>query len=267
MKIFISWSGDLSRKLAECLKRWLEDVRQGSEVWISTQSLDKGTLWMTDLTETLSGNLFGILCVTHENVKSEWLLFEAGALSKGLTKSRVAPLCIDLSPEELRPPLSYLNGLSLEKEEMWKLLQSINRVDTSPLPDTVLSRAFEQWWPPFEQQFKSILESAKSTPVVRLTERQILDDVSTGVATLMRQFAQLFENSAIGNATKSELQIRCDYLEQQLAIEKQLPPEPPEGADPFIKAKHTAMRTAAELRTVNPELRRKFREALRLDPS
>lgn len=41
MKIFLSWSGEKSKNIAESLKDWLEQVIQTSEPWIST-SIEKG---------------------------------------------------------------------------------------------------------------------------------------------------------------------------------------------------------------------------------
>jgi hypothetical protein len=46
MKIFISWSGDLSRKVAELLSTWLEDVLQGTKAWRSEADIDKGKIWV-----------------------------------------------------------------------------------------------------------------------------------------------------------------------------------------------------------------------------
>jgi hypothetical protein len=42
MKVFISWSGDLSKKVAELLSTWLEDVLQGTKAWLSEDDIDKG---------------------------------------------------------------------------------------------------------------------------------------------------------------------------------------------------------------------------------
>ncbi|MBE0393338.1 hypothetical protein BJQ96_03202 [Flavobacterium sp. PL0002] len=36
MKIFLSWSGNKSKLIAESLKDWLEQVIQSTEPWIST---------------------------------------------------------------------------------------------------------------------------------------------------------------------------------------------------------------------------------------
>src|ERR1035441_7313025 len=110
MKIFASWSGDLSHGVAALLKTWLEDVLQGCSVWLSSENIEKGSVWFSDVSDTLKDTTFGILCVSRQCATAPWLLFEAGALSKGLTSSRVSPLLIDITAAELKPPLSLLNA-------------------------------------------------------------------------------------------------------------------------------------------------------------
>jgi hypothetical protein len=42
VKIFISWSGSLSKNVAEHLKHWLECVIQSIIIWTSYEDIDKG---------------------------------------------------------------------------------------------------------------------------------------------------------------------------------------------------------------------------------
>ncbi len=90
MTVFISWSGALAKAVAQLLDSWLPDVIQGVKTWLSTEDIDKGSIWSGKINEALSTTV-GILCVTQENRNAPWLLFEAGGLSKGLTKARVCP--------------------------------------------------------------------------------------------------------------------------------------------------------------------------------
>jgi hypothetical protein len=92
MKVFISWSGDDSKTLAEFTSTWLPRVIQEVEPWISTHDIDTGEKWQEALSASLSDpTAIGLLIVTKTNFKQPWLLFEAGALSK-LNGSRVTPL-------------------------------------------------------------------------------------------------------------------------------------------------------------------------------
>ena len=55
MKIFVSWSGAPSQKAAKLLKGWLEDVMQNVEVWLSSDDIASGELWVTALKDALGG--------------------------------------------------------------------------------------------------------------------------------------------------------------------------------------------------------------------
>src|SRR5438034_8376303 len=125
MTVFISWSGPLSKTVAGLLNDSLPEIIQGLRTWFSPEDINKGTLWPAELNKGLSTTV-GILCLTQENKNSPWLLFEAGALSKGLTKARVCPILIDLQPKDLEPPLSHFNLTVPTKEDIWKLIMTIN---------------------------------------------------------------------------------------------------------------------------------------------
>jgi TIR domain len=127
MKIFISWSGELSRQIAEALRSWLQYVVQATEPWISTQDIDKGSIWFSEITDQLHDTSLGIVCLTPENLKAPWILFEAGALLKGLKRNRVCTLLIDLKVSDLEEPLSKFNATMTTKEDMFKLVQTINK--------------------------------------------------------------------------------------------------------------------------------------------
>jgi hypothetical protein len=126
MTVFISCSGPLSTKVAELLAAWLPDVIQGVETWLYSEDIEKGSRWPEEVNKALATTV-GILCVTRENKNAPWLLFEAGALSKGLEEARVCPFLIDLEPQEIKPPLSHLTLTLPNKKDVWKLITTINR--------------------------------------------------------------------------------------------------------------------------------------------
>ena len=101
MKVFISWSGQLSKNIAILLSTWIEDVLQGVQTWISTDDIEKGSQWFGELNDQLNDIGVGILCLTPENLTAPWILFEAGSLSKGLSKSRICPFLANLQVKDL----------------------------------------------------------------------------------------------------------------------------------------------------------------------
>lgn len=162
MKVFISWSGELSKQVAQLFGNWVEDVLQGTKAWISTDDIDKGSIWFGDISSQLSETSAGVLCLTRENLNAPWLLFEAGCLSKGLSKSRVCPLLINLNHSDLTPPLSQFNGTLPKRDDILKLLKTINTQSAEKaLSDEKLEKALDRWWTEFETPFQEIIRNYK----------------------------------------------------------------------------------------------------------
>ena len=88
MKVFISWSGERSKQVAEVLNDWIQCVIQAVDPWMSSKDIDRGALWFSEITDQLANTSIGIICLTKENKTKPWILFEAGALAKGLSSSR-----------------------------------------------------------------------------------------------------------------------------------------------------------------------------------
>ena len=170
MKVFISWSGDLSGKVGKLVHQFLKLVIQATEPFLSSEDLDKGVLWASAISDQLATTSAGILCLTAENRESPWILFEAGALAKGLQRNRVHALLIDLEHSDLRPPLSQFNNTTLDEEDVFRLIKGINSgLEANALSDDILRKAFDAQWPAFARQVKEAKEAliSKSVPLKR----------------------------------------------------------------------------------------------------
>jgi hypothetical protein len=75
MEVFISWSGERSKAVAEALHDWLPNVIQTVRPWVSLADIEKGTRWNTDIASQLAECRVGLICLTPENVSAPWLLF------------------------------------------------------------------------------------------------------------------------------------------------------------------------------------------------
>lgn len=188
MQVFVSWSGDLSRKVAELLSTWIQDTLQGVKAWISSEDIDKGTLWFSEITNTLSETNFGIICLTSDNLNNPWILFEAGALSKGLSKNKVCPFLINLNISHLVPPLSQLNAVLPSKGDLLKLLKSINNEQSNAkLSEERLEKTFERWWGAFDTDFKKLLTEFKpiKKPQQKTTD-EMLEEILESTRSIQR---------------------------------------------------------------------------------
>jgi hypothetical protein len=106
VKLFISWSGSVSLKIALVLRDWIPDVIRGVEPFVSSEEIRKGKRWPLELANALEELRYGIICLTSTNVNSPWINFEAGALSKFLDDSLLAPLSLESRASSMSPILS-----------------------------------------------------------------------------------------------------------------------------------------------------------------
>src|SRR5947209_17570002 len=126
MKVFISWSGERSKAVAEALRYWLPNVIQALEPWMSADDIERGTRWRSGLASELEQSSVGIICLTQENLDSTWIHFEAGALSKQQQNTYVCTLLCDVEPTDVREPLAQFQHTRANKDDLRKLIFTIN---------------------------------------------------------------------------------------------------------------------------------------------
>lgn len=159
MKVFISWSGNKSHKVALVFRDWLPSVIQSIEPYVSSEDIDKGARWSTDIAKELEDSTFGILCVTKENLEAPWLSFEAGALSKTMDKAFVSPFLFDIKRSEVKGPILQFQSTILQKDDIKKLLCTLNKAcGDGRITEARLDKAFEVWFPTLEEELNKIKE-------------------------------------------------------------------------------------------------------------
>lgn len=164
MKIFLSWSGNASHQVALTLRDWLPSVIQVVEPYVSSEDIDKGARWSTDISKELEDSAFGILCVTKENINAPWLQFEAGALSKKLDKSFVSPFLFDIKRSEIKGPILQFQSTIIDKADILKLVNTINKAcGEEKLKDDRLEKAFDVWYPKLEENLNAIAKPIESS--------------------------------------------------------------------------------------------------------
>ena len=165
-KIFISWSGKLSQKIAEAIKEWLPQIVNHLDPFVSSEDIKKGERWLQEIFKTLEESNFGLVCLTRENLHSDWIMFETGAISKNLSDSKVSCLLFDgLNQGEVPKPLSFFQNTEFKKEDFKKLIISINdSLDDNKIQEKILFRSFEKWWPDLEESIKKITDEYAPSP-------------------------------------------------------------------------------------------------------
>jgi hypothetical protein len=172
------------------------------------------------MAQELEKSRYGIVCLTKENVNKPWINFEAGALSKSIEKgtgvqfsSAVSPFLFGLKSTDFEGPLTQFQYVQNEKNDIFKLVSSINgKVEANPLPTEQLERAFTKWWPDLENALAKIAnvgradkksETPTRTPeeilnelleLIRAQQRLMLskDDIFPALASIREEIAQLF---------------------------------------------------------------------------
>lgn len=193
LNIFISWSKEQSRELAGCLNDFLNKMFENITTFYSPESIDTGSQWLTNVSGALNQCTYGILVVTPENLVSPWLIFEAGALSKQIDTARVCPLLFNLKKSQLEGPLTQFQSIVFEKDEVYKLVKSINDQLASSMKDDRLAALFSVFWPDFTNSVRAILEKpAPNTPVV---EKRTPDDILEELLDRVRQIQSRVENN------------------------------------------------------------------------
>lgn len=157
MKVFISWSGATSLKVAQIFREWLPSVIQSIEPYVSSEDIDKGARWSTDIATELADSTFGILCVTKDNIEAPWLSFEAGALSKTMEKSFVTPFLFDIKRSEVKGPILQFQSTIFEKEDIKKMVKTLNKASgDSGISETRLDNYFDVWYPTLESKLTEL---------------------------------------------------------------------------------------------------------------
>ncbi|MDZ7826632.1 MAG: TIR domain-containing protein [Gammaproteobacteria bacterium] len=59
--------------------------------YFTPDDIEKGSRWSNEIAKELEASDIGVLFITQDNLDSAWIMYEAGALSKKLEKSKVLP--------------------------------------------------------------------------------------------------------------------------------------------------------------------------------
>jgi hypothetical protein len=178
-KVFLSWGGELSCKLAGALRDWLPAALQYVKPYFTPDDVEKGTKWNAEIAKELETSNIGIICLTRDNTERPWILFEAGALSKSVDKSRVCTLLFNLESTDLKGPLTSFQCTRFVKEDFQKLVSAINSLaGDAKLESAVMDSVFDMWWPRLERQIADILSThAQRDEEPPRPDRDILEEI------------------------------------------------------------------------------------------
>ena len=204
MKIFISWSGEQSRFIAKLLSDWIEQVIQVAEPWISTD-IEKGKRWNAEIAGKLEESKVGIFIMTPSNLSSEWVHFEAGAISK-TQDAYVCTLLYNIHTTDISSALAQFQATKLEKQEMLTLIKQVNnqieKSGNKSLKDSQIENIFESLWPDFERKLELIPESKNERE--NRTEKELIEE-SLNILRYLKNSADDNEGVVFSNEDLEEV--------------------------------------------------------------
>lgn len=153
--VFISWSGTQAGEVAKVLHNWIEVALQFTKPFLS-KKIGAGKRWSSELAKALSISNFGILILTKENIHSDWMLFEAGALAKHLGHERVIPCLIDLDPGDIDSPLSDFQAVKLP-DDFLSVVKALNEVQPDPWDGSRLQKTYDSFKHRFIKDYNNAL--------------------------------------------------------------------------------------------------------------
>lgn len=208
MDIFISWAGGASEKLGKALHQFIKDVLT-VEPFNSQISLGSGQERLQRTLENLNKSNVGIICLTPENLSSEWVLFEAGAIYKNYPQSesdnRVCTYLYGLEKTSLEPPLGLFDATEATKEETLELLKDINEMPNGPGRDN-LEKHFDMYWEEFKDRLDDI---TLGNGEVQEAERSTQDMVKE-ILEKVRDLERNQPNNTFFNYGKGRRHRECD---------------------------------------------------------
>jgi TIR domain len=188
MHVFISWSGERSKRAALGLKSLLDDMLGDTVNVFVSQHIKPGENWTRRLGEELDQSEYGVLCLTQENFQAPWLLFEAGAIAKKFGTAHIVPYLVDSLPDDLEgSPLAQFQFARADREGTYALVKGISEELTIPRAGQRLERLeryFDKFWPDLEETIKNLPNPPQKRAAER-SDREIIEKISQQVSILV----------------------------------------------------------------------------------
>lgn len=201
MKVFISFSGQRSQALAEILRKHIPHIID-VDLFLSQSDIEPGARWAETLTTKLEETDYGILVLTPDNLKSEWLHFEAGALTKHREGRACTLIFDDVKFANVEGPLAQFHHCEFTQEGFQKLIAYLNKKTESPMSDEILTYRLIKPWTDMNQEIKAIPASSeeKPAPPKPRGDESKTDEMLTILRALEREVTRANMHAAISRA-------------------------------------------------------------------
>lgn len=194
--VFLSWSGDQSKKIAEAFEELFKAVFAPTiRCFLSTKNIGAGARSIGELFRALEKCNYGVCFINSENAKAPWIQFEAGALSKIIDDSRVMVLLLEENSINnlFGTPLGEFQHKLFNKEDIRSIFEEIIKIfDYSDDKDSFLQR-FDSSWSDFYDKSVMVLneknieeDAIVSGQFLEKTELDIIKKMLINVQNLLK---------------------------------------------------------------------------------
>ena len=170
MKVFLSWAGVRSRKIAEILQEELTQIFNSRIFfWISSNDISIGGVFDAEIFTALQESDVSIVCLLSSNRTKPWIYFEAGAVfgrqyDPVHNKDAIIPMIFDKTKTDqfTDTPFKQLQLIRFSRAKMLKTLNTLNRKYKEKngefaIDQSVLERNFEEYWPRISDRINNIV--------------------------------------------------------------------------------------------------------------
>jgi hypothetical protein len=181
LNVFICWSGRRGKLAANALREWLGDAL-GPLVEVRVSSgMEKGVLWHEELATFLSAADVGLICMTPEALKSSWVNYEAGFMSREVARAALAcdgrPLggpvrrlftfLWGVTEAELTGPLAAFQSTNAADErDVSRMVDALASLASSKTPEGPAAKPQGKW----SELWQDLCDRLESIPAARLPE-------------------------------------------------------------------------------------------------
>jgi len=198
MKIFLSWSGNRSKYIASCLNKWIPNMVPHMNIWFSEKDIQKGKIWFEEIQKALTDDetVCSLLCLTPENIHSDWINFEAGCFLGKIGHGGIFTLLYEVKAEDITFPLAAFQKTSLKKKDFKKMIQTLNKSSgLNKIKNNQLDYLFSNAWKELEKELKKVpkSESPEKIPDKR-SDSEIIREVLATVRSMKESQSESDKN-------------------------------------------------------------------------
>lgn len=163
IKVFLSWSNDLTRFVAEQFYQRLRTVLGGKAEPFLSSHMVGGDRSFNKMLDALRISDYGLVFLSRDELNPPWVVFEAGAVECNRKCSTVIPVTVGFSPGQTEPPLRPLRqAVSIFDENSIRQIFSV--ICQKAKGDSVqVEDGFSEWFSALKQGTQKLLIGSLSS--------------------------------------------------------------------------------------------------------